>query len=119
MSGVLHENLIDNDRKNTQKFKVPKVLEKFFYYKEAVSTLGIKYPSLRDHPMKTGETWLEGKRLDDGAEGLWRIYDSLYDFSDFIYCHPGGSDWLKLTQVLFICFCKSTVYFQSAHIIVV
>lgn len=44
-------------------------------------------------------SWLDGRREDDNAEGLWRIHDSLYDFSDFIQRHPGGPDWLKLTKV--------------------
>lgn len=44
-------------------------------------------------------TWLDDKKVDDGAEGLWRIHDELYDFSDFIKQHPGGGDWLVLTKV--------------------
>lgn len=64
------------------------------------SSLGIKYPSLRDHPLKTGIRWLKSKRADDGAEGLWRVHDSLYDLSKFINEHPGGSEWLELTQVI-------------------
>lgn len=65
---------------------------------EPVSSLGIK-------PTKTGDLfadvfdWLEDKKRDDGAEGLWRIHDSLYDLSDFIKEHPGGQDWLVLTKV--------------------
>lgn len=63
------------------------------------SSLGIKYPTLRDHPIKSGVTWLEGKRADDGAEDLWRIYDNLYDLTDFIKKHPGGSQWIAFTKV--------------------
>lgn len=64
-----------------------------------LSSLGIQYPTLRDSPLHSAQSWLEGKRADDGAEGLWRIHGCLYDFSDFIHVHPGGKDWLKLTRV--------------------
>jgi cytochrome b involved in lipid metabolism len=30
---------------------------------------------------------------------LWRIHDKLYDFKSFINSHPGGSEWLGLTDV--------------------
>jgi hypothetical protein len=43
--------------------------------------------------------WLDGKRMDDCAEGLWRIHNTLYDFENFIKLHPGGSDWLRETKV--------------------
>ncbi|XP_022905147.2 cytochrome b5-related protein-like [Onthophagus taurus] len=62
------------------------------------SSLGFKYPSLRDCHLKTCDNWLEGKRIDDNINGLWRIHDKLYDFSDFINLHPGGKDWLILTK---------------------
>mgnify|MGYP005985326649 CR=1 FL=1 len=64
------------------------------------SSLGINYPSLRDDPLRTGLRWLAGKRADDGAEGLWRIHDKLYELTDFIERHPGGPEWLELTKVL-------------------
>lgn len=64
-----------------------------------ISSLGIKYPSRRDAKVKTVNTWMEDKRDDDGAEGLWRIHDELYDFATWINIHPGGSDWLKITKV--------------------
>ncbi|EFA08577.1 cytochrome b5-related protein [Tribolium castaneum] len=62
------------------------------------SSLGIKYPTLRDDPLKNGLQWLKGKRADDGAEGLWRVHDNLYDLSDFVNLHPGGAEWLQLTK---------------------
>lgn len=55
--------------------------------------------------------WLECKRDTDGAEGLWRIHDILYDLTDFIDRHPGGSDWLELTKGTDI-----TELFESHHI---
>lgn len=29
---------------------------------------------------------------------MWRIHNTLYDLSDFINKHPGGPDWLKMTE---------------------
>ncbi|XP_077295248.1 cytochrome b5-related protein-like [Arctopsyche grandis] len=58
----------------------------------------LKYPSLRDEKLKTSDQWLRGKSLDDGAEGLWRVHDKLYDFSDFVKRHPGGEGWLRWTK---------------------
>lgn len=44
-------------------------------------------------------SWLDSKRDDDNVEdGLWRINNTLYDLSDFIRKHPGGSDWIKMTS---------------------
>lgn len=57
------------------------------------------YPSLRDNPLKSSDQWLKGKAMDDGAEGLWRIHDKLYDLTDFIKIHPGGEGWLRWTKV--------------------
>ncbi|CAH2010246.1 unnamed protein product [Acanthoscelides obtectus] len=78
---------------------------------DKLSSLGIKYPKFRDHPLHNGHMWLESKRIDDGAEGLWRIHDQLYDFSDFVHDHPGGKDWLRLTKGTDI-----TEAFESHHI---
>lgn len=64
------------------------------------STLGIVPPATRATGHKlTVDVWLEDKQDTDGAEGLWRVFDSLYDFTDFIDRHPGGSEWLTLTKV--------------------
>lgn len=40
---------------------------------------------------------MHSRRTDDNAEGLWRVHDKLYDLSDFIDRHPGGSQWLQQT----------------------
>lgn len=45
--------------------------------------------------------WLETRRKDDNAESLWRVHDGLYDLKDFIKYHPGGADWIRLTEVNF------------------
>lgn len=43
--------------------------------------------------------WLEAKRKDDNVEdGLWRIKNTLYNLKDFIDKHPGGSDWIRMTE---------------------
>lgn len=64
-----------------------------------VTTIANKYPTFRDVPLKTPYLWLEGRRRDDGAEGLWRIHDTLYDLTEFADRHPGGASWIKLTKV--------------------
>ncbi|XP_063701277.1 cytochrome b5-related protein-like [Culicoides brevitarsis] len=70
-----------------------------------------KYPTYRDAILKTGHTWLAGRRKDENAEGLWRIHDKLYDLTNFVDIHPGGEDWLKLTKG-----CDITEAFESHHI---
>lgn len=42
---------------------------------------------------------MQSRCVDDNAEGLWRIHNKLYDLTDFIDKHPGGSDWIKFTNV--------------------
>lgn len=64
----------------------------------AVSTLKITPPPNRS-PAQNGSLWLKDKQVTDGAEGLWRVHDGLYDVSDFIKTHPGGPEWLELTKV--------------------
>lgn len=67
--------------------------------KKVQSTLiGLKYPSRRDEGLRTGANWLRGRREDDGAEGLWRIGDKLYDLNGWIDKHPGGAEWLTLSK---------------------
>ncbi|CAH0702839.1 unnamed protein product [Spodoptera exigua] len=66
--------------------------------KTHVSFPQLKYPSLRDGGLRDPVQWLEGKAMDDGAEGLWRIRNSLYDFTEFLNKHPGGSEWLELAK---------------------
>jgi hypothetical protein len=38
---------------------------------------------------------MEGKKVDEKKGGIWRVNDDIYEFTDWIYKHPGGSDWLK------------------------
>lgn len=85
---------------------------------------GMTYPSGRDQPLKTCFGFLEGRRKDDGAEGLWRIYDGLYDLESFIRNHPGGSEWLIITrgtditeafEVISLCHYYELMYIQRVQ----
>lgn len=58
-----------------------------------------KYPTFRDDKPNGCWKWLKGRREDDNAEGLWRVHDKLYNLRDFIDKHPGGREWLELTEV--------------------
>lgn len=63
------------------------------------SSLGISSPPRRGNN-QTVDTWLEDKILTDNAEGLWRVHDGIYDLTDFVDKHPGGSEWLELSKVI-------------------
>lgn len=75
------------------------------------STVVRKYPTFRDKPLKNCQTWLAGKCLDDNAEALWRVHDKLYDLTNFVRVHPGGADWIEMTQGIDI-----TEQFETHHI---
>ena len=64
-------------------------------------TIVNKYPTFLKLPnyQKTCGNWLKGRMADDGAEGLWRIHDKLYDFNAYADEHPGGKEWLTMTKV--------------------
>ncbi|KAG5882187.1 hypothetical protein JTB14_016455 [Gonioctena quinquepunctata] len=63
------------------------------------STLGIIPPKTRSKATNlTVDVWLEEKKDTDGAEGFWRVHDGIYDLTEFIEKHPGGSEWLELTK---------------------
>ncbi|XP_063972451.1 cytochrome b5-related protein-like [Diachasmimorpha longicaudata] len=79
-------------------------------------TLTSSIPGLAEFPARfdkipTGDGWVEGRRKLDGAEGLWRIDDRLYDLTNFLNKHPGGSEWLTITKGTDI-----TELFQSHHL---
>ena len=73
---------------------------------ENFSSIGYnKYPTNRDAQPKSALNWLKGKVADDELAGegingrpVWRIHNKLYDFTDFISKHPGGSEWFNLLQ---------------------
>ncbi|KAK3852491.1 hypothetical protein Pcinc_040928 [Petrolisthes cinctipes] len=58
----------------------------------------LHYPTLRDHPLKSAHTWIQGKRIDDDVGDYWRVYNKLYDLTHFADIHPGGKDWIRSTR---------------------
>ncbi|XP_024083242.1 cytochrome b5-related protein-like isoform X2 [Cimex lectularius] len=69
-----------------------------------------KGPKFTSH-FRNADQWMESRRTDEGAESLWRIHDKLYDLSSWVNNHPGGSDWIKMTQGTDI-----TEAFEAHHI---
>ncbi|XP_011695601.1 PREDICTED: cytochrome b5-related protein-like [Wasmannia auropunctata] len=59
---------------------------------------GLAYLPARGNPSKTAAGFLEARRKVDGAEGLWRIGNKLYDLETFVKSHPGRSEWIRLTK---------------------
>jgi Cytochrome b5-like Heme/Steroid binding domain len=66
---------------------------------EKLTSIVNKYPSHRNDNLNGCWKYMQGRRKDDEAEGLWRVHDKLYDLTDFIDRHPGGRQWLILTKV--------------------
>ncbi|XP_025425695.1 cytochrome b5-related protein-like isoform X2 [Sipha flava] len=54
--------------------------------------------SSTDSCIKSADDWIEAHRKEDGADGLWRIHDGLYDLRRWINLHPGGPQWLEMTR---------------------
>lgn len=65
----------------------------------------------RNNLIRTPYAFLEGRRAVDGAEGLWRVREGLYDLEDFAKFHPGGPEWIELTKGTDI-----TELFESHHL---
>lgn len=59
---------------------------------------GLAYPLARNEIIKTPYGFLKGRTQQDGAEGLWRIRNGLYDLRTFAKSHPGGAEWITLTK---------------------
>ncbi|XP_011883430.1 PREDICTED: cytochrome b5-related protein-like [Vollenhovia emeryi] len=72
---------------------------------------GLSYLPARENLSNTAWGFLEARRKIDGAEGLWRIKNKLYDLETFAKSHPGGSEWIRLTKGTDI-----TELFESHHI---
>ncbi|XP_050457097.1 cytochrome b5-related protein-like isoform X2 [Cataglyphis hispanica] len=70
---------------------------------------GLAYLPAREK--KIAAYFLEARRKIDGAEGLWRIENKIYDLETFAKLHPGGEEWIRLTKGTDI-----TELFQSHHI---
>lgn len=65
----------------------------------AFTTIVNNYPTHRDRILNGCWRWLDGRQCDDGAEGLWRVHNKLYDLQKFTAIHPGGKEWLIRTKV--------------------
>lgn len=72
---------------------------------------GLAHLPTREIATKTASSFLEGRRQIDGAEGLWRIGNKLYNLETFVKSHPGGAEWIQLTKGTDI-----TELFESHHI---
>ena len=59
----------------------------------------------------TADKWMRDKRRDDGYGHLWRVHDDLYDLSSFMDRHPGGREWLRVTQGMDV-----TEVFEASHL---
>lgn len=59
---------------------------------------GLAYLPVRENLSKTAAGFLQARRTIDGAEGLWRIGNRLYDLEKFAKSHPGGAEWIQLTK---------------------
>eukprot|EP00485_Elphidium_margaritaceum_P019079 CAMPEP_0202727132 /NCGR_PEP_ID=MMETSP1385-20130828/184966_1 /ASSEMBLY_ACC=CAM_ASM_000861 /TAXON_ID=933848 /ORGANISM="Elphidium margaritaceum" /LENGTH=805 /DNA_ID=CAMNT_0049393371 /DNA_START=38 /DNA_END=2455 /DNA_ORIENTATION=+ len=61
-------------------------------------------PSRRTPSGSNPWTWLREKSICDAARAKssasnhWIVHGKVYDLSDFIHQHPGGSTWLELTR---------------------
>lgn len=75
------------------------------------SGIATKFPTYRNSSLVTVHSWQRGKQQDDEAEGLWRIKDSIYDFTSFIDKHPGGPFWIRETKGMDI-----TEAFEAHHL---
>ncbi|CAB0018217.1 unnamed protein product [Nesidiocoris tenuis] len=53
-------------------------------------------PEFNTFPEETA--WLESRRKLEGAQGLWRVDNSIYDLTDFAKNHPGGEQWINLSK---------------------
>jgi len=52
-----------------------------------------------DTSIKSSDNWIKAHQQEDGAEGLWRVHNGLYDLRKWIHKHPGGPQWLEITKV--------------------
>jgi len=73
-------------------------IRKTFNMSKASTVPGLVYLPARESLSKTAAGFLEARRKIDGAEGLWRIGNKLYDLETFAKSHPGGYEWIQLTK---------------------
>ncbi|XP_070153067.1 cytochrome b5-related protein isoform X3 [Polyergus mexicanus] len=89
--------------------KIHDEIKKTFNMSKTSTVPGLIYLPAREN--RTAAHFLEARRKIDGAEGLWRIENKLYDLEAFANSHPGGAEWIRLTKGTDI-----TELFQSHHI---
>ncbi|XP_072746217.1 cytochrome b5-related protein-like isoform X1 [Anoplolepis gracilipes] len=87
-----------------------KEIKKTFSMSKTSTVPGLAYLAAREKP-KTAANFLNARRQIDGAEGLWRIGNKLYDLETFAKSHPGGTEWIRLTKGTDI-----TELFESHHL---
>ncbi|KAL0119489.1 hypothetical protein PUN28_007765 [Cardiocondyla obscurior] len=97
--------------KFNQLYKKPSEVKKTFNMSKTSTIPGLAYLPVRENSAKSAADFLEARRKIDGAEGLWRIENKLYDLETFAKMHPGGSEWIRLTKGTDI-----TELFESHHI---
>ena len=73
-------------------------IKKIFNMSKASTIPGLVYLSARDNPSKTAMGFINARKKVDGAEGLWRTENKLYDLENFMKSHPGGSEWIRITK---------------------
>ncbi|XP_053971020.1 cytochrome b5-related protein-like [Hylaeus volcanicus] len=79
--------------------------------KNGSSIPGLKSFVARNGGFKTPYSFIEERKRVDGAEGLWRVRNGLYDLEGFSKHHPGGEEWITLTKGTDI-----TELFESHHL---
>lgn len=63
-----------------------------------LTTIVNKYPTFRDDAVNGCWKYMDGRRVDDNAEGFWRVHNKLYNLREFKKIHPGGEEWLAFTK---------------------
>lgn len=72
-------------------------IKKTFNMSKTSTVPGLAYLPAREN-VKTAANFLKARKEIDGAEGLWRIGNKLYDLETFAKSHPGGAEWIRLTK---------------------
>ncbi|KAF6203770.1 hypothetical protein GE061_002105 [Apolygus lucorum] len=108
VSPVMQPSLIKRSPFDTLQDIVNSIL---FPFRKGRSETFSKWKSPSWSTVPESSSWLASRRDLEGAEGLWRIEDGIYDLRDYLDKHPGGRDWIELTQGTDI-----TEMFKSHHV---
>lgn len=65
-----------------------------------ISKSRLPYPPIAGSGSNTGSEHFKRAKAEADTKGsnLWRVYNKLYDLTDYLDKHPGGRDWLELTR---------------------